>query len=182
MFNRKLSGVEYLWLKHRVGWCRGSALDLYSGGARFEYRPGHWPSWLMFLVAFPQSLPDSRSISIRPQPLPYKFFPIYYYSPIILPSDAIQNVPGGKVNIRGGYNIGHSKINSMSNHNSQLILRTDSHASDIGALRREGRKLLRAKYRKPFGIGHMFTYIFVLRMADIMTSQNIDLSSLGHPV
>jgi hypothetical protein len=52
---------------------------------------------------------------------------------------------------------------SMSNHSSQLTLHTDSHASDIGALRREGRKvvpakfkILRAKYRKPFGIGHMF--------------------------
>jgi hypothetical protein len=47
---------------------------------------------------------------------------------------------------------------SMSNHNSQLTLHTDSHASDIGALRWEGRKILRAKfnilrarYRKPFG-------------------------------
>jgi hypothetical protein len=52
---------------------------------------------------------------------------------------------------------------SMSNQNSQLTLHTDSHASDIGALRREGKKILRAKfkilrskYRKPFGIGHMF--------------------------
>jgi hypothetical protein len=41
-------------------------------------------------------------------------------------------------------------------HNSQLTLHTDSHVSDIGALRREGRKILRVKYRKPFGIGHMF--------------------------
>jgi hypothetical protein len=52
---------------------------------------------------------------------------------------------------------------SMSNHNSQLMLHTDSYASDIGALRREGRKvlrgkfkILRTKYRKPFGIGHIF--------------------------
>jgi hypothetical protein len=52
---------------------------------------------------------------------------------------------------------------SMSNHNSQLTLLTDSHASDSGALWWEGRKILRAKfkilppkYRKPFGIGHMF--------------------------
>jgi hypothetical protein len=50
----------------------------------------------------------------------------------------------------------------MSNHNSQLTLHTDSHASDIGALRWEGRKILRAKfkilrakYQKPFGTGHM---------------------------
>jgi hypothetical protein len=35
---------------------------------------------------------------------------------------------------------------SMSNHNSQLTLHTDSHASDIGALRREGRKIWRAKF------------------------------------
>jgi hypothetical protein len=52
---------------------------------------------------------------------------------------------------------------SMSNLNSQMTLHTDSHASDIGALRWEGRKILRAKfkilrakYRNPFGIGHMF--------------------------
>jgi hypothetical protein len=31
--------------------------------------------------------------------------------------------------------------------------------------------------RKPFGIGHMYIYIFLLRMADTVTSQNIDLSS-----
>jgi hypothetical protein len=45
---------------------------------------------------------------------------------------------------------------SMSNHNSQLTLHIDSHASDSGALQWEGRKILRAKYRKPFEIGHMF--------------------------
>jgi hypothetical protein len=64
-------------------------------------------------------------------------------------------------------NIFHPSL-SMSNHNSQLTLHTDSHASDIGALRREGRKILRAKfkilrvkYRKAFGIGHMFIYILI---------------------
>jgi hypothetical protein len=31
--------------------------------------------------------------------------------------------------------------------------------------------------RKPFGIGHMYIYIILLRMTDTMTSQNIDLSS-----
>jgi hypothetical protein len=31
--------------------------------------------------------------------------------------------------------------------------------------------------RKPFGIGHMYIYTFLLRMTDTMTSQNIDLSS-----
>jgi hypothetical protein len=31
--------------------------------------------------------------------------------------------------------------------------------------------------RKPFGIGHMYTYNFLLGMTDNMTSQNIDLSS-----
>jgi hypothetical protein len=29
--------------------------------------------------------------------------------------------------------------------------------------------------REPFGIGHMYIYTFLLRMADTMTSQNIDL-------
>jgi hypothetical protein len=52
---------------------------------------------------------------------------------------------------------------SMSNHNSHLTPHADSHASDIVALRREGRKILRAKfkilcakYRKPFGARHIF--------------------------
>jgi hypothetical protein len=31
--------------------------------------------------------------------------------------------------------------------------------------------------RKPFGIGHMFIYSFLLRMTDTLTSQNIVLSS-----
>jgi hypothetical protein len=30
--------------------------------------------------------------------------------------------------------------------------------------------------RKPSGIGHMYIYTFLLRMADAMTSQNIGLS------
>jgi hypothetical protein len=30
--------------------------------------------------------------------------------------------------------------------------------------------------RKPFGIGHMYIYTFLLRMTDIMASQNIDRS------
>jgi hypothetical protein len=34
---------------------------------------------------------------------------------------------------------------SMRNHSSQLTLHTDSHASDIGALRWEGRKMLSTK-------------------------------------
>jgi hypothetical protein len=29
--------------------------------------------------------------------------------------------------------------------------------------------------QKPFGIGHMYIYNFLLRMADTITSQNIDL-------
>jgi hypothetical protein len=28
--------------------------------------------------------------------------------------------------------------------------------------------------RKPFGIGHMYIYIFLLRITDTITSQNID--------
>jgi hypothetical protein len=31
--------------------------------------------------------------------------------------------------------------------------------------------------RKPFGIGHLYIYTFLLRMTDTMNSQNIDLSS-----
>jgi hypothetical protein len=58
---------------------------------------------------------------------------------------------------------------SISNHNRQLTLHTDSHASDIGALRWEERKILRAKYRKPFGRGYIFIHNFFLRMTDTMT-------------
>jgi hypothetical protein len=36
-----------------------------------------------------------------------------------------------------------------------------------------------ALFRKPFGIGHMYIYIFLLRMTDTVTSHNIDVSSLG---
>jgi hypothetical protein len=31
--------------------------------------------------------------------------------------------------------------------------------------------------RKPFGIGHIHIYDFLLRMTDTMSSQNVDLSS-----
>jgi hypothetical protein len=31
--------------------------------------------------------------------------------------------------------------------------------------------------QKPFGIGHMYIHTFLFRMTDLMTSQNIDLSS-----
>jgi hypothetical protein len=34
-----------------------------------------------------------------------------------------------------------------------------------------------ALFRKPFGIGHMYIYTFLLRMTDTMTSQNTDISS-----
>jgi hypothetical protein len=32
--------------------------------------------------------------------------------------------------------------------------------------------------RKPFGIGHMYIYSFLLRMTDTMISQNTDIFSL----
>jgi hypothetical protein len=32
--------------------------------------------------------------------------------------------------------------------------------------------------RKPFGMGHMYIYTFLLRMADTMTSKSIDFSSV----
>jgi hypothetical protein len=42
--------------RNRTGWCRGDDLGLYSGGAWFESRPGHYLSWLRFFRALPQSL------------------------------------------------------------------------------------------------------------------------------
>jgi hypothetical protein len=64
---------------------------------------------------------------------------------------------------------------------------TDSHASDSGTVWQEGRTILGAKSkllyreialsRKPFRIGPMYIYTFLLRMTDTVTSQNIDLLS-----
>jgi hypothetical protein len=58
-------------------WCQiivpGNSLDLYSGGTRFEYRPGHRLSWLRFSwfsLVTPAKCRDSTSI--RPRPLPSK--------------------------------------------------------------------------------------------------------------
>jgi hypothetical protein len=76
---------------------------------------------------------------------------------------------------------------TVNSHNGQLTLRTDSHASDSGAVWRERKTILGPKSkllyseialsRKPFGIGHMYIYNFLLTMADTMTSQNIGFSS-----
>jgi hypothetical protein len=76
---------------------------------------------------------------------------------------------------------------TVNSHNGQLTLHTDSHASDSGAVRRERRTILGTKSkllyseialsRKPFGIGHMYIYTFLLSMTDTMTSQNVDVSS-----
>ena len=51
-------------------------------------------------------------------------------------------------------------------HNGQLMIHNDSYASDSGAVRREGRAILGAKFkllyseialpRKPFAIRHMY--------------------------
>jgi hypothetical protein len=64
----------------------------------------------------------------------------------------------------------HSYNVTINSHNGQLTLHTDSHASDSGAVRREGRKILGAKSkllyseiavpRKPFGIGLMYIHTF----------------------
>lgn len=32
---------------HRTDWRHGNALGSYSGGTRFEFRPGHWISWVL---------------------------------------------------------------------------------------------------------------------------------------
>jgi hypothetical protein len=64
----------------------------------------------------------------------------------------------------------HSYNVTITSHNGQLTLHTDSRTSDRGAIRREGRIVLGAKskllyseiapFRKPFGIGHMYIYTF----------------------
>ena len=84
----------------------------------------------------------------------------------------------------------HFAQNSYSvkvhSHNGQLTLHTDSHASYSGAVRWEWRTILGAKSkllysgttlsRKLYGIGHMHTYGFLLRITDAMTSQHINVS------
>jgi hypothetical protein len=72
---------------------------------------------------------------------------------------------------------------TVNSHNGQLMLHTDSHASDSGAVWREGRIILGAKSkvlyseialcRAPFGIGHVYISIFLLRMTNTVTSPNI---------
>jgi hypothetical protein len=39
-------------LFYRTYWYSSYALDFYSGGARFETRPGHWISCIEFFVVF----------------------------------------------------------------------------------------------------------------------------------
>jgi hypothetical protein len=81
----------------------------------------------------------------------------------------------------------HSYNVTINSHNGQLTLHTDSHASDSGAVRRDGWTILGAKSkllyseialsRKPFEIGHIHIYTLLLRITDTMTSQNTDHSS-----
>ena len=81
----------------------------------------------------------------------------------------------------------HSSNVTINSHDDQLTLHTNSHASDSGTVWQEEGTILGTKSkllysvialpRKPFGIGHLYTYTFLLRMTDAVTSQNIDLSS-----
>jgi hypothetical protein len=65
-------------LEHRLGWCRGNALSLSSGGALFEFRPGDLLSWLrFFIVLLSPALQFRDSISYEPWPFSSKSFPLY---------------------------------------------------------------------------------------------------------
>jgi hypothetical protein len=76
---------------------------------------------------------------------------------------------------------------SLSAVTTAKKLHTDSHASHRSAVWREWKTILSAKSKllyseralsqKPFGIGHVYIYAFLLRMTENMTSQNIDISS-----
>jgi hypothetical protein len=63
---------------------------------------------------FPQSFQTNAGVVSwhRPPQFPSIFFLVH--SSIILPSNAIQNGPAGKVSILGGYSVGHS-IRSIPN-------------------------------------------------------------------
>jgi hypothetical protein len=64
----------------------------------------------------------------------------------------------------------HSYNVTINSHSGQLTLLTDSHASDSGAVRQEGRIILGSKSKllyneialsqKLFGIGHMYIHFF----------------------
>jgi hypothetical protein len=79
----------------------------------------------------------------------------------------------------------HSNNITIKSHNGQLTLHANAHASDSGAVRREGRTILGPKSkllysvialsRKPLGIGHMYIYNFFAKNYGF--SHNIDLSS-----
>jgi hypothetical protein len=68
----------------------------------------------------------------------------------------------------------HSYYVTINSHNSQLMLHTNSHASDSGAVQQEGRTILgaqskllyseRALSQKPFRIRHTYKYTSLLRM------------------
>jgi hypothetical protein len=79
----------------------------------------------------------------------------------------------------------HSYNGSINSHNGQLTRHTASHASDSGAVWQVEGTILGAKSEllyseiasspKPFGMGHMYMYNFLLRMVDIMASQKFYL-------
>jgi hypothetical protein len=69
------SRVAKLLQWDRAGWLRGNDLDLYSGGARFEFRQGLWLSW-----GFPWLYSVPPGASIKPRALPSKSFPIHRLS------------------------------------------------------------------------------------------------------
>jgi hypothetical protein len=72
----------------------------------------------------------------------------------------------------------NTPIISLSSHNSQLSLRTNSHASDSGTVWWEGGKYWapNPNYWKPFRIGHVHT-LFCLEWLILWPLTNIHLSS-----
>jgi hypothetical protein len=64
---------------------------------------------------------------------------------------------------------------TMTFHNIDLPSRNRAGGKDNTV--RPNQTTKKALSRKPFGIGHMFTWSFLLRMTDTMTSHNIVLSS-----
>jgi hypothetical protein len=76
---------------------------LCSGCSEFRYRFWHWLSWLR--ISFSKPL-QSNSVIVS-QIRPRRFLP-YISQFITHPAfDAIQSVPGGRVNILGGHSIRH---------------------------------------------------------------------------
>ena len=60
--------------------------------------------------------PDQEGNKLQRQKILMFIIPIYYHNWSNISTIHIQDAPGGKVNILGGYSIGHSKQKTLYEH------------------------------------------------------------------